>query len=169
MNVFDSRLALRRVDLTNNMLQIIEGRYQNSWTKMFEQMWSFDIINGKRKLLVVVKNSTKLLLVLLFTFFLSNFNPALLPSTEMRDSDRLMMELSATLLLGVVFASDCATLIYVCARLAKIGRGCCNRRAISGRMSTQRNRDIEYKFRWYEFLGPVSAMLSNVNHLKGSG
>jgi len=74
MTVFDNRLILRRVNLTNNMLQIIEGRYQNSWSKMFAQMWAFDLINGKRKVLVMVKNITKLLFVLFFAFVLSNLS-----------------------------------------------------------------------------------------------
>lgn len=114
---------------------------------------------------MLAKNITKILLVLSFTFVLSNIDDPSTLATRTnhgQSGNAFLRELSLTLLIGIVFASDLSTFLYVCVRFSKLGRGCCNRRAVSGRAANQRNRELEYRFRWFEFVGPAAGMLSLV-------
>jgi hypothetical protein len=111
--------------------------------------------------IVFGKNLIKFIFGLCYFFFLSSSKTK---HDDIRKFEQPRFETIGfnAVLLGFLFY-DLYTIIYVIMRMIKVGRGCFNKNPTSGRNLNYRTKRLEYKFKWFEFLGPLASISSHVS------
>lgn len=143
------------------MISLIQGRYNRNWSRVLRNCWDFDLIHGKRRVVVFGKNLIKFLFAFVYFLFLSS-SKTRFDDSRKNEEPRFEDHGFFWLIAGLLFY-DLYTLMYVFMRMFKIGKGCMNRNDVSGRNQNYRTRRLEYKFKWFEFLGPLCSIGSHVS------
>ena len=159
--ILHNRINDRRDNITNAMIALIQGQYSRSWARVLRDCWKFDLVHGKRRMVVFGKNLTKF--VFAFAYFLMLANSNTKYDDERKTQEPRFGNMGLIAIISSFLLYDLYTIIYVITKMLKVGKGCCNKKKTSGRNDNYRTRRLEYKFKWYEFVGPLASLASHVS------